>query len=357
MDLKLLETLTTTPGTPGREHRVRDFISQTTEKLFDDMFVDDMGNLHGILHPKPKTASSKKKKSDAAPKKIMIAAHMDQIGFMVKFITKEGFLHVQNVGGFDTRNLFARIVTVHPDIADPAKDLPGIMNPQGKPVHIATDEERKKIPEVSDLVIDLGLPADTVKKKVKVGDMVTLRAPLTEVGDLICAQCLDNRISCYIAIQVARNLKHHDAEVHIVFTVQEEVGLRGAGPATFRIQPDVAISLDTTLCCDTPGIPANEQCNIAGNGTALNVLDGSAIVDYELLEEFDAIAKAKKITAQRSMLHRGGTDAGGIQRVAKGIRVMTVLTPTRYIQTVVEAVNKNDVAATEQLLIAYIGQA
>ncbi|WP_432799004.1 M42 family metallopeptidase [Poriferisphaera sp. WC338] len=357
MDLQLLEQLTTTPGVAGREHRIRNFIADQTADLFDESFVDELGNLHGILRPKPKPSKSKKKKNTAAPKKIMIAAHMDQIGFMVRHVGDDGFLRLQNIGGFDPRNLFARVVTVHPDLNDPRKDLDGIMNPEGRPIHIATEDEKKKIPDVSEFIVDLGLAPAAVKKKIKIGDMVTLKAPVYQIGNLICSQCLDNRIASYIAIRALRNLKYHACEIHMVFTVQEEVGLRGAGPAVYQVQPDVAISLDTTVCCDLPGVPPKDRCTISGDGVGLNVLDSAAIVDFELLEEFDALAKQKKIKAQRTMLHRGGTDAGPLQRTAAGSRVMTILTPTRYIHTVTEAVHKNDVAAAEKLLIAYLERA
>ncbi len=290
----------------------------------------------------------------------MIAAHMDQIGFMVRYIDDKGYLWLNPVGGFDTRNLFARIVTVCPDLRDPMKDLTGVMNPGGRPVHIASDEDKKKVPEVKEFFVDLGLPSEEVKKKVKVGDMVTIQAPLHEIGGVVTAQCLDNRVACWVAIEALRKFKKaggHACEVHMVFTVQEEVGLRGAGPATFNIQPDVGIALDTTLCCDTPGVPDNESVTQQGKGVGLNVMDGAAIVDLELLEQFEALAEKKKIKAQRTILHRGGTDAGTMQRAGGGYRVMTLLTPTRYIHTVTETVHKDDLHAARDLLAAWLAQA
>jgi len=353
MKLNLLEQLTTTPGVPGREHRVRQLIADTTQNLFDETHVDRLGSFHGVIRPRPGRGKTKPRN----PKRVMIAAHMDQIGFLVRHIDDKGFLRLNAVGGFDTRNLFARVVTVCPDLKNPAKDLDGVLNAGGKPVHIASPEERNKVPEVGEFVVDLGLPGDEVKKKVKIGDMVVIKAPLYTIGKSVVAQCLDNRVACFIAIEALKKLRNHNCEIHMVFTVQEEVGLRGAGPAAFEVQPDVAIALDTTLCCDTPGVPDTDRVTQAGQGVGLNVMDSSAIVDLDLLEQFEKIAKQKKINAQRTILHRGGTDAGTIQRAGGGYRVMTMLTPTRYIHTVAEMCHLDDIAAARDLLAAYLAQA
>ena len=348
--MKLLEKLTVTAGVPGREHRIRELIKRETEALFDSVDVDNLGSLHGVIKPRPRKGERVKRQ----PKKIMLAAHMDQIGFLVRYIDDKGYLWLNPVGGFDTRNLFARVVTVVPDERHPRHDLDGIMNPSGRPVHIATDEDRKKVPEVKEFFVDLGLPADVVKKKVKIGNMVVIKAPLYEIGNVVTAQCLDNRIACWVAIQALKKIRHHACEIHMVFTVQEEVGLRGAGPATFNIQPDIGIALDTTLCCDTPGIPETESVTRQGEGVGLNVMDGAAIVDLELLEQFERLARQKKIKAQRTLLHRGGNDAGTMQRAGGGFRVMTLLTPTRYIHTVTETVHKDDLMASRDLLAAWL---
>jgi endoglucanase len=351
--MKLLEKLTTTPGVPGREHRIRQLIQDQTKDLFDSVAIDPLGSLHGVIKPRPAKGSKAPKK----PTRIMIAAHMDQIGFLVRVIDEKGFCWVSPVGGFDTRNLFARVVTVVPDVSDPKRDLTGVLNPGGKPVHLASDEEKKKIPQATEFYVDLGLPAEKVKDQVKVGSMVTLNAPLYTVGNTLVGQCLDNRVGCYVAIEALRKLKHHRCEIHMVFTVQEEVGLRGAGPMTFGIEPDVAIALDTTLAVDTPGVPDSEQVTRQGAGVGLNVADGAAIVDLDLLEQFEAVAARKKIKAQRTLLHRGGTDAGTMQRAGRGVRVMTLLTPLRYIHTVVEMAHTDDIAAARDLLAAYLTQA
>jgi endoglucanase len=278
---------------------------------------------------------------------------MDQIGFLVRGVGDDGFLRLQNVGGFDTRNLFARLVTVCTD----SGDLPGILNPGGRPVHIATPEDRKKIPEIHDFIVDLGLPAKEVQKKVQIGDMVVIQAPFNRIGRTVVAQALDNRIACWLALRAVQKLRNHACELHCAFTVQEEVGCRGAGPAAASIEPDIAIALDTTLCVDTPGVPDDQSVTEQGAGAGLMVMDSSTITDLELLREFEKVAKTKKIKAQRTILPRGGTDASTIQRKASGTRTMTLVCPTRYIHTITEMIHLDDLHACRDLLTAYLAQA
>lgn len=346
--MELLEKLTQTPGVPGRESRIRDLILQEIDGLFDDVSIDPMGSIIAVRKPTSPDADSD------VPTRVMVAAHMDQIGFLVRHVGDDGFLRVQNVGGFDTRNLFARLVSV----ATSGGDLPGVMNPGGKPVHIASDEERKKIPEISDLLIDLGLPKDQVKGRVKIGDMVTLKVPFNLVGNTVVSQCLDNRVACWLAIKAVRQLVEtdtkHAAELHVVFTVQEEVGLRGAITSSYTVRPDIGIGLDVTLCVDTPGVPDDQRCTTQGGGAALTVMDGASIGDVGILEDMERVAAATDIKAQRSILARGGTDTAGIQKAAGGTRAFTLSCPTRYIHTAVETVHLDDLHACRDLLAAYL---
>jgi putative aminopeptidase FrvX len=366
MELKLLERLAVTAAVSGREHRIRRLLQREVQGLFDEVRVDPMGSLICIREPRrpdKKNAKKPKKraKSDADATTIMLAAHMDQIGFLVRHIDAKGFIRVHNVGGFDTRNLFARMVTVCPDVDDASRDLPGVMNPGGRPVHIASDEEKRKVPEVNDLIVDVGLPADEVKAKVRIGDMVVLKSPLIRVGETVVSQCLDNRIACWIAVEAIRKLhdagRGHDARIACVFTVQEEVGLRGALTAAYGINPDIGIAIDTTLCVDTPGVPEDQHTTQQAAGAALTVMDSASIADLALLEEFERVAKRRKIKHQRSILGRGGTDAGAMQRARAGVRSFTLSCPTRYIHTVTEMIHRVDMEACRDLLAAYLEQA
>lgn len=349
-DLALLERLCRTPGVSGREHRVRELILKETKGMFDSVTVDPMGSIIAVKKPRP----VKKAKTGAETTRVMLAAHMDQIGFLVSHVAKDGWVSLFPVGGFDTRNLFARTVTICPDPNDPRKDMIGVLNPGGKPVHVASPEERKKVPEVKEFIVDLGLPAKEVLKKVKIGDMVVLNAPVEYIGDHMVSQAMDNRVACWIAIEAVRRLKHHDCEIHCVFTVQEEVGLRGAIASAYTVKPHIGIGVDVTLAVDTPGVPASEACSRLGEGAAITVADGASIGHFDVVEAFVAIAKKKKIKAQRSILGAGGTDTGGLQRSTGGCKAITLSCPTRYIHTVTEMIHQGDIKACRDLLAAYL---
>ncbi len=351
--MKLLEKLCLTPAIPGHEELMRQLILAETKDLFDDVRTDNMGSLICVRKPRPKTGKKSKAKTDAKPTRIMLAAHMDQIGFMVRYIDDKGFIRVSPAGGFDPRNLFARLVNIATDNGP----LPGVLNPGVKPVHIASEEDKKKIPDLNDFVIDTGLSGEDVKKKVQIGDMVTLTAPYAEVGGNIVSQCLDNRVASWIVIKALRQIKHHDCEIVAVFTVQEEVGLRGALTAAYGVKPDIGIAIDTTLAVDTPGVSEDLRVSRLGAGATLSFMDGSMIADRGVALAFEAVAKKEKIKHQRSVLPRGGTDAGAMQRAGDGVRVFTLSVPTRYIHTVTEMVSKADLEACRDLLAAYLQQA
>ena len=346
--MQLLEQLTQTPSVPGREARIREVIkSYVTEKqLFDELTTDAMGSLIGVRRARPKDGTPAPK----TPIKVMLAAHMDQIGFLVRHISDDGFVRVIPVGGFDTRNLFARRVR----ICTADGEIPGVMNPAGKPIHIASESDRKKVPEISEFFIDLSLPGETVKEKVQVGDMVVLDGPFSEVGNSVVSQCLDNRVGCWAQIRAIEALDHHNCDVYAAWTVQEEVGLRGAFPAAYEIEPDFAIACDTTLCCKTPGVPDEERVTVAGDGLCLHIMDSSMIGDIGLIEEIEAIARVENIKTQRGILARGGQDGAAIQRTRRGVRTVAFACPIKYIHTITEMAHKDDLAAYPALLTAWL---
>lgn len=345
MNIKLLKNLCETPGIPGREERVRDLISNEIKGLFDSMTTDAMGSL--ICTRK---ASGTRKK----PTRIMIAAHMDEIGFYVRHIDDKGFLWVNSAGGFDPRNLFSRRVLVCCD----GGDYEGVMNPGGKPIHISSAEERKKVPELEEFFIDLGMDAKDVQKKVKIGDFIVMHEPFIEQPKKVVSKALDNRIACFVAIEAMRKIvkakTKHTCELVVVFTVQEEVGLRGATTAANAVQADIGIGLDTTLACDTPGIPDNQSVTKHGSGVGIMIQDSSMIGDYKLINELCVVGDKKKIPYQRTILGRGGQDGAAIQRSGNGARCGSIVCGTRYIHTVTESVDKKDLQSAIDLLAAWI---
>jgi endoglucanase len=347
VDLDLLRQLCETPGVSGREERVRALIKETIKGLFDEVRTDTMGSL---ICTRPGKARGK----SGTPKRVMLAAHMDEIGFYVRHVDEKGFIWVNPAGGFDARNLFSRRVLVCCD----GGDHEGVMNPGGKPLHISTPEERKKVPEISEFFIDLGMDAKKAAKLVKVGDFVVMREPFVEQPLKVVSKALDNRIACFVAIEAIRSLSAgstpHACEIIVVFTVQEEVGLRGATTAANAVGADIGVALDTTLACDTPGVPDTEQVSRHGEGVAILVQDSSMIADHELVDDLCKVAGKAKIPFQRSILPRGGQDAGAIQRAGAGARTTAIVCGTRYIHTVTESVDKKDLQAAIDLVAAWL---
>lgn len=338
MTLTLLKELCETPGVPGREERLRAIVRRELAGVADEMRVDALGNLICV------------KRNPGAPK-LMIAAHMDEIGFVVSHVDKEnGWLRLVPLGGHDPRNMTAQRVLVYTDQGD----LPGVLYPGIKPPHIQTDEDRKRQPTVPDFFVDLGLPGAAVQERVPVGTPVTLLRGFMEMGDCVSSKALDDRLSVYIMIQAMQRAQRFGFEVYAVATVQEEVGLRGALTSAFGIQPDVGIALDVTLAVDIPGVPEHEHVTKLGQGTAIKILDGSFIANPKLVAFLRALADRRGIAWQNEILPRGGTDAGAIQRVHAGVAVGTISIPTRYIHSSVETVHKADVEAGIALLAAFI---
>lgn len=337
MNIPLLKKLSEASGVPGREERIRAILEPEMKGLFDEVTTDVMGSLIAV-------------KKNAGKPRVLIAAHIDEIGFYVKHIDEKGFIRVQNVGGFDPRNLLARRVTVMAK----GGDLTGVMNPGGRPIHIAKDEDKKKIPEIGEFMIDLGLQGDQVREKVRIGDPVTLVQEFSEIGNCVSGKCLDNRVAAWVVIEAMKKVKNPAYEVILACTVQEEVGLRGAGPAAFAAKPDLAIALDTTLCVDTPGVPEEDRVTQQGAGAAIKILDSSSISNRDFVDEIAAAGEKKGVKFQFSVLPRGGTDAGAMQRSGEGIKTVTLAIPTRYIHTVTETIHKDDLQSAIDLLVAWL---
>ena len=346
MNLNLLKNLCETPGVPGREERVRDLIEKSIPGLFDKVETDARGSLI--------CTSYSTKKNKQGTKTALVCAHMDEIGFYVRYIDKNGFLWVSPAGGFDTRNLFSRRVLV----CTPSGDFEGVMNPGGKPIHISSPEDRKKVPEVSEFFIDLGLDIKDVNKRISIGDFVVMNEPFLEQKKKIVSKAIDNRMACFVAIEAMKKIKSsksaHGVNIVVAFTVQEEVGLRGAQVAANQTSADYGIGLDVTLSCDTPGVPDSESVTRHGEGVGIMLQDSSMIADYKLVEEACSVARSKKINYQRCILPRGGQDGAAIQKSGSGAKVLALVCGTRYIHTVTESIDKKDLKSTIDLLSSFL---
>jgi endoglucanase len=339
--MDLLRRLSEAAGVPGREEAVRRIVIDELTPLTDEIQTDALGNVIA------------RKEGRGGPK-VMIAAHMDEIGFLVRHIDeKSGFLKIDPMGGFDPRVLLAKRVIVHTD----SGDFLGAIG--SKPVHVLTDEERKKPLELKELFIDLGLPADEVKAKVQIGDFVTLRQDFVEMGELVSGKALDDRVGVYVMIEAVRRLRggDHPADVYAVATVQEEVGLRGARVSGFGISPDIGIALDVTIASDVPGAQEADYVTKLGGGVAIKIKDSASISNPKLVRFLRKLAEERDIPYQLEILPRGGTDAGALQLTKEGVAAVTISIPTRYVHSVIESAHVRDIEATIDLLAAFLEQA
>lgn len=333
--MELLKRLSEAHGVSGYEAPVRQVIVDTLKDLVDSIEVDHLGNV--IAH----------KKGDGPV--VLIAGHMDEIGFLVSHIEeKSGFLRIQPVGGFDPVTLVAQRVDVH------TKDglLPGCIG--RKPIHILTAEERKKHVNLEDLFVDVGMSGDDVEKKVAIGDVVTLRQSFIEYGNVVSGKALDDRLGVYVAIEAMKQASKLDCDLYIVATTQEEVGIRGATAAGYHINPDIGIALDVCIAADTAGVSANRHVSKQGGGTAISLKDARAVWHPLLVRALRELAEAKGIPYQVIVPGRGGTDAAALQLARAGSAAMALCIPTRYVHSVVETVHVDDIKATIDLLAAFL---
>ena len=341
MNFDLLKRLCETPGIPSREERMRKLVSEELQPLVDEVTVDSMGNVIG------------RKKGSGGPR-VMIAAHMDEIGFMVKFIDDRGFIRVHPVGGWDPKTMVAQRVYVH---GHGGETLLGALMPASKPIHVMTEEDKKKPLQIETFFIDVGLPAERVKELVEPGDMVTMARTTERMGDCVVSKTLDDRVCVYAMIEALRQVGQHECEILAVATTQEEVGLRGAGTAAYALKPDIGIALDITLANDFPGPSDYEQITRIGEGVAIKLMDSSLICHPKLVKHFRDVAERHGIKYQLEILSRGGTDAGGIQRSRGGVPSFTLSIPTRYVHTVNEMASLSDIQSAVDLLSRYLEEA
>lgn len=341
MNLDLLKELCEARGVPGQEADVRAIVRRELTALSpEEMRVDAMGNLYAVF---PGTR----------PEKIMIAAHMDEIGFMIKHVDDKGFLRLQPLGGFDPRQLFAQRVLVS---ARDGRVLPGVLCFATKPPHLLSKPDAKP-PEIEQFFVDTGMRPEEAKETFEIGGMVTMDRDMKICGEAVVSKSLDNRVGVFVMIEALRQLQAHAFTVVAVATTQEEIGLRGATTAAYQIQPHIGIALDTTIAADAPGGDPEGRVTALGEGVGIKLMDGSMVSHPLLVSHMRALAEREGIPFQLEVLPRGGTDGGALQRAANGCAGITLSIPTRYIHTVNEMVYRQDVEAAISLLAAYLSDA
>jgi putative aminopeptidase FrvX len=332
IDLPLLKELCEAPGAPGREEAIREIVIRELEPICDEIRIDALGNVIAL-------------KRGSMGGRFMAAGHMDEIGFMISHVDDNGYLRFIPLGGFDPKTLVAQRVVVHG-----REDLLGVMG--SKPVHIMSAEEKTKMPKIEDFFIDLGLPAETVKDKVRIGDVVTRDRDIVKIGEMINGKSFDDRVGVFVMIEAMKAMKANKMDIYAVASVQEEVGVRGATVAAAQIDPHVGIALDVTLANDLPGAQKHQYITEMGAGCAIKVYDSSVIPNWKLVDFMRSTCEDREIPHQLEVLPRGGTDTSAIQRGANGAAAGAISVPTRYVHSVIEMVHPDDIQHSIDLLAA-----
>jgi putative aminopeptidase FrvX len=336
----LFKRLIETPGVPGREDKQREIAREELGTLTDEVRTDALGSVIGT-----------KRGSDDT--RVMIAAHLDEIGFLVRYVDDKGFVRLQPLGGHDAANMVSQRVIV---TTAGGETLRGALQPVRKPPHLQQDGPPKP-PRIQEFYVDLGMPAEEVKEKVRVGDYVTMDRTLEKVGGNYLGKAMDDRVGVFVMLEALRALDGHEATIHAVATSQEEVGVRGAEASGSALAPTVVIALDVTLAMDVPGTEEEGKITELGKGAALKIMDSYSISHPKVVEHFQRIAEREGIPYQVEILPFGGTDAAGVQRLHGGIPAITLSVPCRYVHTPNEMVSEADVQAAITLLARYLEEA
>ena len=339
--MKLMRELSLAPGISGDEKEIVKIIERELDGVADSIECDSMGNVIAT------------KKGEKKAPTVMLAAHMDEIGLMVRFIDDNGFIKFSKIGGINDQMLMNQTVTIHSSVGDSVVGVIG-----SKPPHVTSPDERKKVVKWEDMFIDIG-PKDKedAEKMVCVGDAITFNALFEEYpNNLVMGKALDNRVGCYVMIEVLKRVDSR-ATVYGVGTVQEEVGLKGARTSSFRLNPDLAFALDVTLSGDHPGIKPEEAPVVIGEGPAIVLADasGRGILTQQSVK--DLLVKAgdeNDIKYQLEVSDGGTTDGSAIHLTREGIPTGVLSVPTRYIHTPVSVCSMDDIESTIKLIVAAI---
>lgn len=328
----LKKLLPKVPSVSGREGDIREIITGLMRPFVDRISTDAMGNLICL-----------KKGSGAAPRKVMLCAHMDEIGFIVTFIEENGYLRVAPVGGIHYgAAAFSEVVFEN--------GVRGVLVPEA-------DAPAKEAPKAEKCYVDIGASSrKEAERRMKIGDCCALVPHLTRLtANRVTGRPLDDRISCTVLVRLAEALKDPTDDIYYVFSVQEEVGCRGARPAAFAISPDVALIYDVTGTGDEQG--AKPMAVRLGEGVAVKIKDNSVICDRELVDALLESARANGIAAQCEILTYGGTDTSSVQMTGLGCKAGALSIPCRYIHSGVEMIDLRDANAAVDLTLAYLGGA
>ena len=325
----LLKALCETNGVSGNEGAVRKLILEEITPLADDIQVDSIGNILAL------------KKGESPAKRVMLAAHMDEVGLIISGITEKGFLEFKTVGGIDTRVLISKKVAIG---ENRVKGIIGI-----KAIHLQEKSERESVPKVKSLYIDIGAKdKETAQKLVRPGEYAVFDTEFAEFGaGRIKAKAIDDRAGCMVLMDLLHQPCKYDT--YFCFTVQEEVGLRGAQVAASRIQPDIALVLEATTCSDVFGSEPHEYVTQLGGGVAVSFMDRSTIVPDRFRTWLYETAQKESIPVQYKNTTMGGNDAGAIHISGRGVRTASLSIPCRYLHSPAGVAAWSDLDAMETL--------
>ena len=323
----LIKKLTEAFGPSGREEQIREAIREEVEALADEVRVDTLGNLIAL------------KKGDGTGKRVMLAAHMDEIGVIVSYVDEKGFLRAQPIGGLDATTLVGGRV----QFADGAI---GVIAPEDR-------QDYKKDADLSKLYIDVGATSRE-EARSRLGEAAAFVRPMADLGQRIVAKALDDRIGCVVLVETLRRLERTPHDVYFVFSVQEEVGLRGARTGAYAIDPQIGIAVDITAAADTPEAP--KMSMKLGDGPCIKVMDSGMLAHPGIKNLLIQTAERHDIPYQLEVLDRGTTDAAAIQLVRSGVPAGTISLACRYYHTPSEMVDMDDVENSVRLLVALLEQ-
>lgn len=317
---ELLENLTSIYSPSSNETRVREFIKEEIKDYVDEIEIDPLGNLIA------------RKKGNG--KRIMLAAHMDQIGLMITAIDDKGFLRFTNVGGISpVVSMSQKVIFENGTV--------GIIS--GEPLD---DPSTRKL---ENMYIDIGVfGKEEAKKKVNIGDICVYKSNYESNENVVFSQCLDDRVGCYVLIETLKSIDESDNDLYFVFSVQEEVGLRGAKTSAYKVDPDIGIAVDVTSTGDTP--KAKRFAISLNEGTAIKVKDNSILTHPKVRDTMVNVAEKNNIPYQMEVLEFGGTDSGAIHLTREGVPSGVISIPTRYVHSTVEMASKNDIINSIKLL-------
>ena len=331
----MLRVLSELNGVAGNEEKVADFILSQVSMYADEIIKDTMGNL--IFLKKGKKPTSKK---------IAVFAHMDEVGLICTGITDEGYIKFNEVGHIDDRVLLTQKVLVGDN------EIEGVIGI--KAVHLQEKEERNKIIKKEDMYIDIGANSkEDAEKLVSKGDYIALYSPYVRLyGRRFKAKAIDDRVGCAIMMELMH--EKYDCDIYFCFSVQEEMGMRGASVLTRRINPDAAIVLEATTASDTAFVPEHLYCTRLGDGPAISLMDKGSYSDIELRKFIEELAGEKGINYQYKRTGNGANDSRVVQIDADGCKVASISLPCRYIHSAVSVADGGDYDEMKRLVRAVL---